>query len=234
MVQGKHKGYTKKNIMSVADRFKQIKSKLPEGVKLVAVSKTQSVEKIMEAYGCGHRIFGESKAQELIQKQAGLPPDIEWHMVGHLQSNKVKYIAPFISLIHSVDSLKLLRIIDKEGHKNKRIIPCLLQVHIADESSKFGFSFEEVWQILERENIEQLNHIDIQGLMGMATFTDDLDQVREEFRYLKSSFDRIRNKFFAKKPTFSNISMGMTGDYQIGVEEGSTIVRIGTALFGDR
>ncbi len=220
--------------MSIKQNIKKIKDLLPGGVKLVVVTKTRSLEEIMEVYDTGHRIFGESKAQELLPKQEKLPKDIEWHMVGHLQSNKVKYIAPFISLIHSVDKLKLLKVINKEGRKNKRVIPCLLQMHIAEESTKFGMDMEECSQLLESESFKQMHNIEIRGLMGMATFTDNTEKVRSEFRQLRSYFDMIKERYFPGSDTFKELSMGMTNDYELGIEEGSTMIRVGTAIFGER
>ncbi|GAP71078.1 uncharacterized pyridoxal phosphate-containing protein, affects Ilv metabolism, UPF0001 family [Bacteroidales bacterium 6E] len=220
--------------MSIAENLHRITKTLPPGVKLVAVSKTHSVEEIMEAYQTGQRCFAENKAQELSAKQPLLPSDIEWHFIGHLQSNKVKYIAPFVSLIHSVDSLKLLQVIDKEASKNGRTISCLLQFHIAEEDTKFGLDIEEAEEILESKAYRELKNISIAGIMGMATFTDDYDQVRREFRHLKAIFDQLKGKYFAHDPAFREISMGMSDDYEIAVSEGSTLVRIGSSIFGAR
>ncbi|MEK6783239.1 MAG: YggS family pyridoxal phosphate-dependent enzyme [Bacteroidota bacterium] len=201
--------------------------------KLIAVSKTHSIEKILEAYQAGQRVFGENKAQDLVAKWASLPKDIEWHMIGHLQTNKIKYIAPFVSLIHSVDSKKLLEEVNKQGKKVKRKISCLLQVHITAEETKFGFSEEELIALLESNFIYTLEFITIQGLMGMASFTADANRIRNEFKYLKNLFDKLKERV---KPTseFKELSMGMSSDYKIAIEEGSTMVRIGTAIFGDR
>lgn len=220
--------------MGITENLANLKKIIPPTVTLVAVSKTKKPETIMQAYHAGQRIFGESKAQELLPKYESLPKDIQWHMIGHLQSNKVKYIAPFISLIHSVDSLKLLKEINKEGHKNKRVIPCLLQIHIAQESSKFGLSKEECIQLLESESFKNFKNINIRGVMGMATFTDDNDQVRREFRTLMSVFQDIKQRYFPGKEHFTEVSMGMSDDYNLGIEEGSTMVRIGSAIFGSR
>jgi hypothetical protein len=220
--------------MSIAANYRKITDGLPEGVTLVAVTKTHGPAGIMALYNCGHRIMGENKVQELLPKQEALPRDIQWHLVGHLQSNKVKYIAPFVSMIHSVDSLKLLRVIDKEARKNDRVIPCLLQIHIAEEDTKFGLSFEEACSLLESPGYRDLDHVAVAGLMGMATFTEDENQVRQEFRRLKAYFDRIRGTYFDGKPEFRHLSMGMSDDYPVAIEEGSTMIRIGTALFGDR
>jgi pyridoxal phosphate enzyme (YggS family) len=211
--------------------LKRILQELPAGVKLVVVSKTVSVETIQEVYNDGHRIFGENRAQALIEKQPVLPGDIEWHFIGHLQSNKVKYIAPFVSMIHSVDSLKLLKEIDKEGAKNDRVIPCLLQFHIASEETKYGLDLPEAVDILADPEVHELQHVTIAGVMGMATFSEDDKLVRQEFRHLKSIFTSLKENFFPYDSSFSEISMGMSGDYKIAVEEGSTIVRIGTAVF---
>ncbi len=226
--------YQKDLTMAIEDNLHNIKTELPDSVKLVAVSKTHAPEIIMKAYVAGHKIFGESKAQELLPKYEILPKDIQWHMVGHLQSNKVKFIAPFVALIHSVDSLKLLKVINKAGRKNNRVIPCLLQIHIARESSKFGLSYEECCELLESEAYTNMEHVSIHGLMGMATFTENHQQVREEFRALKNYFDQIKNKYFINQESFSQISMGMSDDYLVGIEEGSTLVRIGSAIFGSR
>jgi pyridoxal phosphate enzyme (YggS family) len=203
-------------------------------VKLVAVSKTKPAEQILEAYQSGHKIFAENKVQELVSKFEILPKDIEWHMVGHLQTNKVKYIAPFVSLIHAVDSLKLLKAIDKEALKNNRIIPCLLQVKIAREQSKFGLNNTELEHLLRSEDFKNLNNIRILGLMGMASYTNDTDIVRDEFKKLVSIFKSIRQSYFLDKSYFKELSMGMSTDYKIAVEEGSTMIRIGSLIFGER
>jgi pyridoxal phosphate enzyme (YggS family) len=220
--------------MSVSENLIKIKNTLPAGVKLAAVSKTHTVEEILEAYATGHRTFAENKAQELSAKYPQLPGDIEWHFIGHMQTNKVKYIAQFVSMIHSVDSLKLLQVINKEAAKNKRVIPCLLQFHIAEEETKFGLSLEEAEELLASETYAALHNIRISGVMGMATFTEDLHQVSREFRHLKAIFDVLKEKFFRNDPAFCEISMGMSDDYQIATEEGSTIVRIGSSIFGSR
>jgi len=206
----------------------------PTNTKLVAVSKTKPVEQIQELYEQGQRIFGESKAQELTDKYEALPKDIEWHMIGHLQRNKVKYIAPYISLIHSVDSPRLLKEINKQARKVDRVIDCLLQYHIADEESKYGFSKDTAEELLNSDVFAQMEHVRIVGVMGMATFTDDQDQIRREFQYLHQIFDDLKANHFADQESFCERSMGMSGDYQIAVEEGSTMVRIGTLLFGER
>lgn len=201
---------------------------------VVAVSKTQSPEVIRQVYDLGIRDFGENKVQELIPKKENLPSDIRWHFIGHLQSNKIKYIAPFIHLIHSVDSLKLLKEINKEAAKNDRILSCLLQIHIAIEESKFGFSFEEALKLLESNETDAFKSIKINGLMGMASFTENKEKVRSEFSGLKSFFEQIRQKIKKENVEMKVLSMGMSGDYQIALEEGSTLIRVGTSIFGER
>lgn len=204
------------------------------GSQLCAVSKTKPAEDIAKAYEAGQRIFGENKAQEMAAKYEELPKDIEWHMIGHLQRNKVKYIAPFVSLIHSVDSERLLREINKQGKKAGRVIPCLLQVHIAEEESKFGLDRDEVMAILDPDVLDELSFVEIRGLMGMATNTDDKEQVRKEFSGLKRLFDTISKEHSSERITMKELSMGMSGDYRIALEQGSTLVRIGSAIFGAR
>jgi hypothetical protein len=221
--------------MKIAENINALKEQIKGyPCRLVVISKTKTATDILEAYRAGQRIFGENKVQELTQKYEQLPKDIEWHMVGHLQSNKVKYIAPFVALIHSVDSWKLLKEIDKQARNNHRQIHCLLQVHIAEEETKFGFSKEEVFMILKEETLANLQHIRISGLMGMATFTDDMDKVRREFRFLKSVFDEVASTIDHELVEMKELSMGMTGDYLVAMEEGSTLIRIGTAVFGER
>lgn len=219
--------------MDIKSNIKAINDTLTAGCKLIAVSKTQPVEKIQEAYQTGQRIFGENKAQEVQAKYEALPKDIEWHMIGHLQSNKVKYITPFVSLIHSVDSVKLLEEINRQGQKSNRVIPCLLQIYIADEDTKFGFSQEEVIELLNNYP-PSFTHVHILGLMGMASFTNDQQQIRAEFRSLKVLFDEIRIMPLPPQVEMKELSMGMSGDYRIGMEEGSTLVRIGIGIFGER
>ncbi len=218
----------------IGNKLKTIQSTLLEGVTLVAVSKTKPNEAILEAYEVGQRIFGENKVQELVAKFETLPKDIEWHMIGHLQTNKVKYIAPFIHLIHSIDSIKLLKEVNKEAQKNNRTIKCLLQFHIAQETTKFGFSLEEVKDFLSSDEFIELNNIELCGVMGMATFSDDKELVREEFQLLHNIFHILKSHYFKFNPTFKEISMGMSDDYQLAMEEGSTMVRIGSTLFGGR
>lgn len=220
--------------MPIPHSLKKIKSELPESVKLIAVSKTKPVEDVIKAYEAGQRVFGENKAQEMSEKQPLLPADIEWHFIGHLQSNKVKYIAPFVKLVHSVDSAKLLGEINKHAFKNSRIIDCLLQFHIATEESKFGLNLREALSILESDYFKSLINIRIVGVMGMATLTEDYDLIRQEFSSLKASFDEMKEKYFAEDDSFSEISMGMSDDFPIAVEEGSTLVRVGSAIFGSR
>lgn len=202
--------------------------------KLIAVSKTKPEAAILEMYEQGQRIFGENRVQELVTKHENLPKDIQWHAIGHLQTNKVKQIAPFISLIHSIDSLRLLVEVDKEARKHDRVVDVLLQFHIADEETKYGFELSEVSELLTTDIYLDMENINIVGVMGMATFTEDEDQVRSEFAYLKDIFDTLQTRFFSEKPDFKEISMGMSGDYRIAVEEGSTMVRIGSLLFGKR
>lgn len=201
-------------------------------VTLVAVSKTQSIPTIMTLYNQGQRIFGENRVQELVEKYEAMPKDIQWHLIGHLQKNKVKYIAPFVSMIHSVDSFELLEVIHQQAKKNDRIIPVLLQFHIAEEETKFGLNIQEAQSLLEQIKLQSLDHIKICGVMGMASFTDDKEKVRGEFRTLNTYFDAIKTKYFSEDAGFKEISMGMSGDYEIAISEGSTMVRIGSALFG--
>jgi pyridoxal phosphate enzyme (YggS family) len=220
--------------MSIASNLSQLTADLPSGCKLIAVSKTQPIEKVSEAYNAGHRFFGENKVQELMPKYEALPKDIEWHMIGHLQTNKVKYIASFVHWIHSVDSVKLLEEINKQGKKASRVIPCLLQVHIAEEDTKFGFSEMEIMELFASTFIQQWQNIQIKGLMGMATFTENGHQVRREFKSLKMLFEKLKNIPLPHNITMTELSMGMSGDYKIALEEGSTMIRVGTAIFGGR
>jgi pyridoxal phosphate enzyme (YggS family) len=216
-----------RNIMS----FRQ---SLPASVKLVAVSKTIPVSGILEAYEAGQRAFGENRVQELLNKKDFLPSDIEWHLIGHLQRNKVKYIAPFISMIQSADSIRLLVTVNEEAEKNGRILDVLLQVHIASEETKFGFSQPEIIEMLESQEFKGLKNIRIRGVMGMATFTDDMEQVRTEFRYLASVFNELKDRYYSSDPEFGELSMGMSGDYRVAISEGSTMVRVGSLIFGGR
>jgi|TARA_R110000868_G_scaffold161628_3_gene392333 PLP dependent protein len=216
--------------MSIKANLKKIKESLPPHVTLVAVSKTKPANDIMEAYEAGQRIFGENKIQEMTQKWEGLPKDIQWHMIGHIQRNKVKYMAEYVTLIHGVDSLKLLKEINKQAKIHQRLIPCLLQIHIAEEDTKFGFNESELNEIITSNDIQQLTNIKIVGLMGMATFTDDQLQIRKEFKHLKNMFEKVKPVL----PDLSELSMGMSGDYEIAIEEGSTMIRVGSSIFGTR
>ena len=216
--------------MSIKSNLEKIYLKIPSKVALVAVSKTKPFGDILEAYNSGQRIFGENKIQELVEKHVQLPKDIEWHMIGHVQRNKVKYMAPFVSLIHSIDSLKLIREVNKQGKINNRIINCLLQIKIATEQSKFGFTENEVFEFLNSEECKSLKNIKIVGLMGMATFTNDQNIINQEFRLLKTFFDKVN----ASKNQINILSMGMSGDYEIAIREGSTMIRLGSSIFGKR
>lgn len=216
--------------MSISTNIEAIKKTLPANVTLVAVSKTKPVNAILEAYESGQLIFGENKIQEMVGKWDELPKDIEWHMIGHVQRNKVKYMAQFVSMIHGVDSFKLLKEIDKQAKKHNRIIKCLLQIHIAQETTKFGLNLEELKEILDSDEFQDLKNIEVVGLMGMATFTSDKEQVREEFSNLKKIFDSTKKT----RPEFEILSMGMSGDYELAIDEGSTMVRIGSSIFGER
>lgn len=207
---------------------------IPPGIKLVVVSKTRTSAEILEIYQAGYKIFGENRVQELTDKYHRLPTDIEWHMVGHLQTNKVKYIAPFVHLVHSVDSLKLLQVINNEASKNNRIIECLLEVHIAREESKFGLDREGLKSIIQSPDLKDLNFIRITGLMGMASFTDDVQVISQEFRGLRHTFEEIAKHNYFSPGQFRELSMGMSGDYKIAIEEGITMIRIGTLIFGER
>ena len=217
----------------VQENITNLKNQIPAGVKLVAVSKFKPKELLFEAYEIGFRAFGENYVQELVDKYEALPKDIEWHFIGHLQTNKVKYIAPFVHLIHSVDSFKLLKEIDKQAFKNERVIECLIQIYIAKEDSKTGMDKDEYLQMIDSEEFKLLKNVKVKGLMGMSTFTDNLDLVREEFRSLKQLFDQTRS-LKADNVSLEEISMGMSGDWQLAVEEGSTMIRVGSSIFGSR
>lgn len=214
----------------IKENIHSFKKKIPENVTLVAVSKTKPIADLQEAYDAGQRIFGENKVQEMVEKYEALPKDIQWHMIGHLQSNKVKYMAPFVDLIHGVDSFSTLKEINKQAAKNNRVIKCLLQASIADEETKFGLSFEEITAILASKELTEMNHISIVGLMGMATFTDDSLKISSEFSLLKKVFDALK----VSNPSLTILSMGMSGDYQIAIENGSTMIRVGSSIFGNR
>ncbi len=218
----------------IQEEIQTIKAGLPESVRLVAVSKFHPIEALQEAYEGGQRIFGESKVQEMTQKYEALPKDIEWHFIGHLQTNKIKYMAPYVALIHGVDSYKLLSEINKQAAKAGRIIPCLLQIHIAQEETKFGFSTDECRTMLEEGNWRQLKNVQIAGVMGMATNTEDEAQIKREFSTLSAFFQEVKETYFREVSSFKEISMGMSDDYPIAIEEGSTLIRIGSRIFGAR
>ena len=221
--------------MSITANISAIKKEIgTSNVKLIAVSKTKPAESILEAYEAGHRLFGENMVQELVEKHEKLPKDIEWHLIGHLQTNKVKYIAPFITLIHSVDSLKLIQEINKQALKNKRVIDCLLQLEIADEETKFGMDMAEAIEFLRSNEFQELKNIRICGVMGIATLTDNPEMIAEEFYELKTFFNGLKDTFFRKDPAFKEISMGMSGDYKLAIEKGSTLIRLGSTIFGVR
>lgn len=214
----------------ISENLKNLKSKLPNEVTLIAVSKTKPVSDLMQAYNAGHKVFGENKVQEMESKWQELPKDIQWHMIGHLQRNKVKYIAPFVSLIHAVDSLRLLKEINKQAKRNERVIDCLLQIKIAEEDSKFGMDIADATALLNSEELQNFKNVKIVGLMGMATFTDDEKQISQEFQRLKKVFDQFK----IENSELKILSMGMSGDYKIAIENGSNMVRIGSAIFGER
>lgn len=220
--------------MGVVDHLNQVKANLPDEVTLVAVSKTKPDEMILEAYEAGHRDFGENKVQDLAAKKDRLPEDIRWHFIGHLQSNKVKYLSPFVHMIHGVDSLKLLGVINKSALQNQRTIDCLLQLHIAQEDTKFGLSGEEVFELLSSDRFREMKNIRIRGLMGMASYTENQEQIRNEFQGLKLIFDELKATVFQNAAYFDQRSFGMSGDYQLAVAEGSTMVRVGSLIFGAR
>lgn len=220
--------------MGIADNLKTIGKKIPQNVKLIAVSKTKPVEIIQEAYDFGHRIFGENKPQELRDKQAIMLKDIEWHFIGHLQTNKVKYIAPFVSLIHGVDSLKVLNEINKQAIRNDRVIDCLIQIDIAHEETKFGLLEDQARELLNSDEFRSMKNVRICGLMGIGSITNDLNKTRGEFKELKTTFLKLKEEFFLKEDSFSEVSMGMSSDYSLAIEEGSTMVRIGSSIFGER
>ncbi|MDB5129104.1 YggS family pyridoxal phosphate-dependent enzyme [Mucilaginibacter sp.] len=221
--------------MSIADNIKSLKKETGDiNVSLLAVSKTKPAADLQQAYDAGQRLFGENTVQELVEKQEQLPKDIEWHLIGHLQTNKVKYIAPFISMIQSVDSLKLLQEINKHAEKNKRVIDCLLQIYIADEETKFGLGFDEAIELLRSEEYAALKNIRIRGLMGIATNTDVAKQIKDEYYELKTFFDGIKLSFFRKEESFDTLSMGMSSDYKVAIEQGSNMVRLGSTIFGGR
>lgn len=218
----------------IKENLNKVRATVPNDVTLIAVSKTKPVADLQEAYDAGQRIFGENKALEMRDKHQELPKDIQWHFIGHLQTNKIKYIAPFVSLIHSIDSISLLEVVNKEAVKNNRVIDCLLQFHIAKEETKFGLDIEEAEEMLKSDSYKNLNNINIIGVMGMATFTDDVNQIRNEFKSLKNIFNILKERYFQDKESFKEISMGMSDDYPIAIEEGATMVRVGSKIFGAR
>lgn len=219
---------------AIANEITKIKSSLPATTRLIAVSKTKPVEDLQQAYDAGQRVFGENKALEMRDKHEVLPNDIQWHFIGHLQTNKIKYIISYVSLIHSIDSCNLLNEVNIAAAKKDRLVDCLLQFHIAAEDTKYGLSFDEAQDLLNSPEYKAMNNIRIVGVMGMATFTDNQDQIRQEFRNLKSIFDRLKEQYFADNDSFKEISMGMSDDYPIAIEEGSTLIRVGSAIFGKR
>ena len=216
----------------IKENLEKIRATLPESVTLVAVSKTKPVSDLQEAYDAGQRIFGENHALEMRDKHEVLPADIQWHFIGHLQTNKIKYIIPYVTLIHSIDSANLLEAVNKESMKHDRVVDCLLQFHIAMEETKFGLDMEEACQLLDSEDFKQMHNVRICGVMGMATFTDDMDEVRKEFKHLKEIFETLKNDYFASQPQFKEISMGMSDDYPIAVEEGATLCAWGARFLG--
>ena len=220
--------------MSISENLNKIKSTLPAGVRLVAVSKTKPESDIMEAYNAGHRIFGENHAQEMKQKHADLPADIEWHFIGHLQTNKIKYIIDYVKLIHSIDSANLLQAVNKEAAKHNVVVNCLLQFHIATEETKFGMNLDEASQLLESDEFRAMQNVRICGVMGIGSLTDDKDQTNREFANLKQIFDTLKADYFSVNEEFKELSMGMSGDYQLAIAHGSTMVRVGSSIFGQR
>lgn len=219
---------------NITHQIKRINSELPQGVSLVAVSKFHPIEALQEAYNAGQRIFGESRVQEITQKHALMSDDVKWHFIGHLQTNKVRQLVPYVSLIHSIDSLRLLMCVNSEAKRINRVVDVLLQLHVAKEETKFGFSCEDCLSLMKSGVLNQLDNVRVCGVMGMATNTDDMDEVRQEFKSIKSVFEKMRCCYFADKPYFKEISMGMSDDYLVAIEEGCTLVRIGTTIFGTR
>ncbi|MCI1683235.1 MAG: YggS family pyridoxal phosphate-dependent enzyme [Bacteroides sp.] len=220
--------------MMIAENIKQVLSELPAGVRLVAVSKYHPNEAILEAYQAGQRVFGESKVQEMTAKYESLPKNIEWHFIGHLQTNKIKYIVPYVALIHSIDSYKLLVEVNKQAEKTGKVINCLLQLHIAEEETKFGFSFKECEDMLAEQKWQELRNIRLCGLMGMATNTENIEQIKKEFCSLSNFFKKIKRTWFSDTGTFQEVSMGMSHDYKLAITAGSTLVRVGSKIFGER
>ena len=232
------KGFTifaaSKQPIMIKENLEKVRATLPETVTLVAVSKTKPVSDLQEAYDAGQRAFGENYPQEMRDKHEVLPQDIQWHFIGHLQTNKIKYIIPYVTLIHSIDSANLLEAVNKEAAKHDRVVDCLLQFHIAQEETKFGLDMEEAQQLLDSERFKAMQNVRICGVMGMATFTDDEAQIHEEFKHLKKIFDVLKQNYFADQPQFKEISMGMSDDYPIAIAEGATLVRVGSKIFGAR
>ena len=218
----------------IKENLAQIRATIPSGVTLVAVSKTKPVSDLQEAYDAGQRVFGENYPQEMRDKHEVLPQDIQWHFIGHLQTNKIKYIIPYVTLIHSIDTANLLEAVNKEAKKHDRVVDCLLQFHIALEETKFGLDLDEARALLESEAFKQMENVRICGVMGMGTFTDNMDEVRKEFKHLKSIFETLKKDYFANQPQFKEISMGMSEDYPIAIEEGATLIRVGSKIFGAR
>lgn len=218
----------------IKENLEKIRATLPEGITLVAVSKTKPVSDLQEAYDAGQRVFGENYPQEMRDKHEVLPQDIQWHFIGHLQTNKIKYIIQYVTLIHSIDTASLLEAVNKEAKKHDRVVDCLLQFHIALEETKFGLDLNEARQLLDSEEFKQMENVRICGVMGMGTFTDDMEEVRKEFKHLKSIFDTLKSDYFADQPQFKEISMGMSEDYPIAIEEGATLIRVGSKIFGAR
>lgn len=218
----------------IKENLEKIRATVPEGVTLVAVSKTKPISDLQEAYDAGQRIFGENYPQEMRDKHEVLPQDIQWHFIGHLQTNKIKYIIPYVTLIHSIDTANLLEAVNKEAKKHDRVVDCLLQFHIALEETKFGLDLDEARQLLDSEAFKQMENVCICGVMGMGTFTDNMDEVRKEFKHLKSIFETLKKDYFANQPQFKEISMGMSEDYPIAIEEGATLIRVGSKIFGAR
>ena len=218
----------------ITENLERIKATLPQGVTLVAVSKTKPISDLQEAYEAGQRVFGENYPQEMRDKHEMLPQDIQWHFIGHLQTNKIKYIIPYVTLIHSIDTANLLEAVNKEAKKHGRVVDCLLQFHIALEETKFGLNLDEARQLLDSEAFKQMENVRICGVMGMGTFTNDMEEVRKEFKHLKRIFDTLKNEYFADQPQFKEISMGMSEDYPIAIEEGATLIRVGSKIFGAR
>ena len=218
----------------IKENLAKIRAMVPEGVTLVAVSKTKPNSDILEAYEAGQRVFGENYPQEMRDKHEALPQDIQWHFIGHLQTNKIKYIIPYVTLIHSIDTANLLEAVNKEAKKHERVVDCLLQFHIALEETKFGLDLDEARQLLGSEAFRQMENVRICGVMGMGTFTDDMEEVRKEFKHLKGIFDTLKKEYFADQPQFKELSMGMSEDYPIAIEEGATLIRVGSKIFGAR